>query len=388
MTQQPAFPVSGLLRWYRKHRRDLPWRPRKANKATAARRVTAYETLVSEQMCQQTQVATVVPYFHRFLEAFPTVYALADADEQQVLKLWQGLGYYRRARNLHAAAKMIVSQFGGELPGEVDPLLKLPGVGRYTAGAVASIAFDRPAPILDGNVMRVLARHDGIAEAIDPGPTQNRLWARAGELVERSPAGGRGDFNQAMMELGATVCLPSANAKCMFCPLRETCVAFATGRVASLPVKSPKRKPTAATHHIIAIFRREKLLFEQRPATGLWSNMWQLPTIEDALTIRDRRGAEHAEIPGAAEDRAPLRSRLVGHVAERLGLTVARPKRLSSFPHATTHRTITFVVHRCEATGGRLNAGAGVWRRADRLDDLPLAKPQLKALALLADGQS
>ncbi|MEM1445710.1 MAG: A/G-specific adenine glycosylase [Planctomycetota bacterium] len=364
--EHPAFPVGKLLRWYRKHRSDLPWRSRKKSKDHPGRAVSAYATLVSEQMCQQTQVATVIPYFHRFLDAFPTVDALADADEQKVLKLWQGLGYYRRARNLHAAAKLVVAEFGGELPREVDDLLQLPGVGRYTAGAVASIAFDRPAPVLDGNVMRVLSRHDGIADPVDQTAPQKRLWARAGDLVGRSPKGARGDFNQALMELGATVCTPQpGSAKCMYCPLRETCDAFATGRVDVLPVKTPKKKPQAVTHHVLAIFRGGKLLFEQRPSTGLWANMWQLPTVEGMDS------APHAHA-GISE-----------HIRERFGLIVTPPQEVSRFPHATTHRAIAFVVHTAEIESGRLKPKSGVWRRADQVDDLPLPKPQLKALQLL-----
>ncbi|MEM8782622.1 MAG: A/G-specific adenine glycosylase [Planctomycetota bacterium] len=353
--KRAAFPIAGLLRWYRKNRRDLPWR------VELGTRADAYRTLVSEQMCQQTQVATVIPYFHRFLAAFPTVGALAEADEQQVLKLWQGLGYYRRARNLHAAAKMVLAEFGGTLPGDVDSLLELPGVGRYTAGAVASIAFDRPAPILDGNVTRVLSRHDGVAEPVDQTQTQKRLWARAGELVQRSPKRSRGDFNQALMELGATVCTPQpGSAKCMYCPLRESCDAFASGRVDVLPVKTPKKKPQAVTHHVLAVKRGGKLLFEQRPSTGLWANMWQLPTIEGGdIDLRDR-------------------------VHERFGLTITPPDEVARFPHATTHRAITFVVYAANVQAGRLKPKSGVWRRADDHADLPLPKPQLKALELLA----
>ena len=205
-----------LLRWYDAHRRDLPWRIKNGSRET----LDPYRVLVSEAMLQQTQVATVIPYFDRFIGRFPTFRALADADEQDVLRLWQGLGYYSRARNLHAAAKRIVREFGGEMPRTAEALRQLPGVGRYTAGAVASIAFDCPAPIVDGNVARVLCRIDRIES--DPRtdkPTLEEIWRRAEQIL---PAARCGDFNSALMELGATVCTPR-NPKCLICPMKKGC---------------------------------------------------------------------------------------------------------------------------------------------------------------------
>src|SRR5687768_16089198 len=207
-----------LLRWYDKCRRDLPWRP---DPAAGRPRVDPYHVLVSEAMLQQTQVATVVPYFNRFIARFPTLADLAGADEQEVLRLWQGLGYYSRARNLQAAARKVVAEYGGELPRERDRLLTLPGVGRYTAGAVASIAFDRRAPILDGNVIRVLCRIDKIQSDPRDRSTQDLLWRRAEEVL---PARRAGAFNSALMELGATVCTPRS-PQCLLCPVREHCEA-------------------------------------------------------------------------------------------------------------------------------------------------------------------
>ncbi|MEZ6191711.1 MAG: A/G-specific adenine glycosylase [Phycisphaerales bacterium] len=198
-----------LLKWYDAHRRHLPWRADKSETPNP------YHVLVSEAMLQQTQVATVIPYFNRFIEALPTVDDLAAADEQAVLRLWQGLGYYRRARNLHAAAKAIQQEHGGKVPDTIEALLKLPGVGRYTAGAIASIAYGRPAPILDGNVARVLARLFLIEQPVDAPKTRNTLWQLAEQLVPDKRAG---DFNQAVMELGALVCT-KVNPSCEACPL-------------------------------------------------------------------------------------------------------------------------------------------------------------------------
>lgn len=362
------FPIDDLLAWYARHRRDLPWR-------TDAGLPDPYHVFISEAMAQQTQIATVIPYFHRFLEAFPTVTDLAEADEQRVLTLWQGLGYYRRARNLHAAAKKIVADHAGRVPSDVDDLLALPGVGRYTAGAVASVAHGRPAPIVDGNVARVFARVFLIDAAIDQPATLKTLWHLADTLVHRAaePAAGVakpvlkkrtgrnrvGDFNQSLMELGALICTPKSPA-CLVCPLREACRAHAAGRAAALPIKTPKKKPTAVTHTVLAVHRRGRYLFEQRPATGLWSNMWQLPTLETA--------GDPAE-----------------HLRQRFGLTITPPEPRHRFTHQTTHRTIQFDLVHCNAAAGRLKPKTGQWRSLAHLDDLPLPNPQRIAVAHLTD---
>ncbi|MBB6430878.1 A/G-specific adenine glycosylase [Algisphaera agarilytica] len=350
------FPIAALLDWYRQNQRELPFRPRKRGGRWEIK-PNPYHVLVSEAMAQQTQIATVVPYFERFVEAFPTVDDLAEADEQRVLTLWQGLGYYRRARNLHAAARMIVDGFDGQVPKTAEQLLKLPGVGRYTAGAVASVAHNTPAPIVDGNVARVFARYFLLEEAIDKPATLKQLWQLADELVQASDA--PRDFNQGVMELGATVCTPKST-KCLYCPLHDSCAAHAAGRVAELPVKTPKKKPVAVTHTILAIHRNGKYLFEQRPAKGLWSNMWQMPTLEDS------------DVSAATET-----------IKNQFGLSISEPEPVSSFTHQTTHRTIQFALTRCEVKSGRLHAKRGEWRPLSKLDDLPLAKPQLTAIDLL-----
>src|SRR5438105_5534112 len=204
-----------LLAWYTANRRDLPWRV--ARKSPTSERPDPYRVLVSEAMLQQTQVATVIPYFNRFMAAYPTLRDLAAANEQEVLRVWQGLGYYSRARHLLGTAKILVDEKNGKIPATVEELLELPGIGRYTAGAIASLAFERRAPILDGNVSRVLCRLDLIRDE-----SKEALWTRAEELLPKKRIG---DFNSALMELGATVCTPRA-PKCLMCPVQKHCAAL------------------------------------------------------------------------------------------------------------------------------------------------------------------
>ena len=220
---------TALLAWYRAHRRDLPWR----------RTRDPYAIWISEAMLQQTRVETVIPYWERFLARFPDVEALATADADDVIACWAGLGYYSRARNLHRAAQIVVERHAGRLPADVELLRELPGVGRYTAGAVASIAFDRPAPIVDGNVARVLARLFGIAADVRSRAVQERLWREAEELARGEDPGA---LNQALMELGAMVCTPRA-PRCADCPWSRRCAAFAHGSAAAASKVRGNRPP-------------------------------------------------------------------------------------------------------------------------------------------------
>jgi A/G-specific adenine glycosylase len=255
-----------LLRWFDENRRDLPWR----------RTRDPYAIWLSEVMLQQTQVATVIPYFERFLARFPSVRTLAAAPLDEVLTHWRGLGYYARARNLHRAAQAIVERHGGALPGDLDALADLPGFGRYTVGAVGSIAFGLPAPLVDGNVARVLSRLMCVEGA--PGDKQREatLWELAGALVRGERPG---DLNQALMELGAIVCRPEAPL-CLLCPARAHCRALAQGRVDELPprrVRPERKRLTVAA----AVWREgESVLLGRRGARGLFGGLWELPTIE------------------------------------------------------------------------------------------------------------
>ena len=262
-----------MLAWYRAGHRDLPWR----------RTRDPYGIWVSEIMLQQTQVATVIPYYQRFMERFPTVEALAAAPEDEVLRLWSGLGYYLRARHLHHGAREVLSRHEGRIPEAIEELLRLPGIGRYTAGAIASIAFERAAPILDGNVTRVLCRLYGLRGDPKRAPLHARLWQLAEALI---PEGEAGDFNQALMELGATVCTP-ASPRCDVCPLAERCEARRLGLQESLPELARPPAPTPLRMAAAVVWRASEVLLVKRstePARGKnsghtwWAGMWQFPT--------------------------------------------------------------------------------------------------------------
>lgn len=259
-----------LLHWYMQNKRDLPWR----------RHRDPYYIWVSEIMLQQTRVDTVIPYFQRFIERFPTIQDLAEAPEEDVLKLWEGLGYYSRARNLQAAARQVMEQHGGEVPNQKDAVFNLKGVGPYTAGAILSIAFNQPQPAVDGNVMRVLSRYFLIEDDIMKGSTRVKMESLAEELI---PEGRASDFNQALMELGALVCTPKS-PHCLTCPVMEMCTGRIEGREETLPVKK-KAKPPRPEQRIAALVvgtgvNEGKVLVRQRPATGLLAKMWELPHLQ------------------------------------------------------------------------------------------------------------
>jgi A/G-specific adenine glycosylase len=266
MTRPTDAFAPALLAWFRANQRDLPWR----------RTADPYAIWVSEVMLQQTQVQTVLPYYERFMRRFPTLESLAEAPEEDVIREWAGLGYYARARNLRRGAQAVVAEHGGQVPREVAGLLRLPGVGRYTAGAIASIAFNEPAPILDGNVTRVLCRVFGLRGNPKSAPLQGRLWELAEELI---PPGAAREFNPAMMELGATVCLPVA-PRCDMCPVAGLCVAWREGTQQELP-ETPPGAPTEAVRAVAGVLWRDgHVLLARRRAGGRWSGMWQFPNGE------------------------------------------------------------------------------------------------------------
>ncbi|MCC6424333.1 MAG: A/G-specific adenine glycosylase [Phycisphaerales bacterium] len=342
--------ASQLLHWYDRHRRSLPWRL--SADASSADRIDPYLVLVSEAMLQQTQVATVIDYFRRFIAQFPTIGALAKADPQDVLRAWQGLGYYSRARNLQSAARMIVAEFGGEIPSNVDELLKLPGVGRYTAGALASIAFDRPAPIVDGNVSRVLCRLEAMKDDPRGKGMQEWLWKRAEQII---PTRRIGDFNSAMMELGALVCTPKS-PKCLLCPVKSRCRALAERVVDQIP--PPRKRPPRPIHRrqVFAIHCRGRYLIEQRPAKGRWAGMWQFithPWDEDQ--------------------------------SQCLGIKMDTPQVIGELEHELTHRQYQFQVLYCQAKSmGKKPPAGRVWVTLAELSRYPLSRPHLKVAQMLA----
>ncbi len=253
-----------LIPWFQKHKRSLPWRKTK----------DPYRIWLSEIMLQQTQVKTVIPYYQRWLKHFPNLTSLAQAQLPKVLKLWEGLGYYRRARHMHEAAKIILEQYGGKFPADPESLHKLPGIGRYTQGAILSIAFDIPVPLVDGNVARVLSRLFAIPEPIDSREGEKRLWELAKKLV---PKKNPGDFNQALMELGATVCLPN-DPWCDRCPVSNFCSAFRQGDQEDYPKKIKKNESKKVRAVCGLVHSDGKLLITQRPSQGLWAGLWEFPT--------------------------------------------------------------------------------------------------------------
>jgi A/G-specific adenine glycosylase len=338
--------VERLCAWFDGNARDLPWRKR-------AR--TGYSALVAEMMLQQTQVSRVAQRFGEFMRAFPTVRALAAADEQRVLALWQGMGYYRRARNLHAAARMIVREFGGRVPRHGEDLMRLPGVGRYTAGAIASMVYGERVPIVDGNVERVLARvfapRNGGAIA------KPQAWAMAEALVKR--AARPGVLNEAVMELGATVCVPAPAApRCAGCPVARWCAARQMGTQAEIPAARLRAKRRAVHHHAVIITRAgsDLVLLEQRNGEGMWSGMWQTPTTEGDQPLDDTA------------------------LAAMLPVGVREMRKRGEFVHHTTHRHIRFHVYQATSS---VRSRRGTWRRVDDLDDLPMSNAQRRVLAFL-----
>jgi A/G-specific adenine glycosylase len=256
---------TALLGWYREHKRRLPWRD--------PLRDDPYAVWVSEIMLQQTRVETVIPYFERWMKRFPTVRALAAASERDVLNLWEGLGYYSRARNLHAAAKIVVERHAGQLPRHLDALRALPGIGPYTAGAIASMAFGLDEPTLDANLRRVMARVFDVSKPADSPAGTRILWGLAAENL---PKGRAGDYNQALMDLGASICLPK-NPRCLICPLMEICEARRLGIQEQRPVLKPRQQTPSYVHAAAVIQRRGRVLLAKRPSKGLLGGLWEFP---------------------------------------------------------------------------------------------------------------
>jgi A/G-specific adenine glycosylase len=264
-----------VLAWFEEHgRKTLPWQHKK----------TPYRVWVSEIMLQQTQVNTVIPYFERFLQTFPTVESLALADQDAVLHLWTGLGYYSRARNLHRTAKIILEFYAGTFPEDLEELQKLPGIGRSTAGAIRSLAFEKPAAILDGNVKRVITRLHGIMEWPGEKKVHDALWVIAEKY---SPAHRVADYTQAMMDIGATLCVRS-KPHCSHCPFQKNCVAYTLNMTASLPRKKPSvQLPTRQVTLLILQKNSDFVLLEKRSATGIWGGLWSLPEISGTPSEKD-----------------------------------------------------------------------------------------------------
>ena len=352
-----------LLAWFRKSQRDLPWR----------RTRDAYRVWVSEIMLQQTQVAAVVPYYERFVAAFPTLTDLAAAEEAQVLRLWEGLGYYRRARQLHAAARLCVERHGGEVPRDYDALLALPGIGRYTAGAVLSIAHDARLPILEANTVRLLSRL--LAYRGDPldSAGQKLLWQTAEELLPRR---GAGEFNQALMELGAVVCAP--DPRCGECPVAAMCPTRAAEAQAEIP--RPKRPKTfeEVREAAVVVRRRGRVLLVRRGG-GRWGGLWDFP-----------------RFPLSAERGAGLQLALASGVEALTGAAIEPAREIAVLKHGVTRFRITLVCYEAEwaeslpaarngmADGNGSAAHECRWVRPAELEQLPMSVTGRKLARLTA----
>ena len=299
-----------IIAWQTSHgRHDLPWQNTR----------DPYRIWLSEIMLQQTQVATVIGYYQRFLQRFPTLASLAAADLEEVLKLWSGLGYYSRARNLHRCAIEVMARFDGQLPRRTDLLMSLPGIGRSTAAAIASLAFGERAAILDGNVKRVLCRHFGIDGFPGDAAVQARLWALAEHELPESRIE---PYAQGLMDLGATLCTRS-RPRCSDCAVHTSCVANATGRVAMLPTPRPRKASPVRSAILIVLRRGDEVLLEKRPPTGIWGGLWSLPEVT---------------ADAGAREPAPTSFDAVGRAAAAgIGLNVAGTEVLEPFMHAFSH---------------------------------------------------
>lgn len=334
-----------LPAWYKRHQRLLPWRETS----------DPYRIWISEIMLQQTQVDTVIPYYHLFLKTFPDVYSLARASLQDVLKVWENLGYYSRARNIHAAAQMVVDRYDGRIPGTPEAIKKLPGIGLYTAGAILSIAYGQALPAMDGNVRRILSRVLAIRQPVDEPREQKKLRELAAALV---PAKQPGDFNQALMDLGAIICKPK-NPDCPGCPIASICRARLLDLQNILPIT---RKAPAVPRRLAsaAVIRNQegKLLLVQRPATGLLASLWKLPG-------------------GFVAAGKSMENSLRQRVKKELGITVRVGKEVACVNHAYTHFRLTLHAYEAVLLKGEPEAlGCGEWRWAAPADlrKLPLSK--------------
>jgi A/G-specific adenine glycosylase len=341
-----------LSGWYETQKRRLPWRETR----------DPYPIWISEIMLQQTQVQTVIPYYERFLDTFPTVEVLARSALQDVLKAWENLGYYARARHVHEAANIITHQFGGQMPDRWDDIIRLPGIGSYTAGAILSIAFKKPVPAVDGNVRRVLSRLFAVKKPIDDPRTRRRLYELAERLVpEDSPD----VFNQAMMELGALIC-KSGNPSCARCPLQTVCRAYEQGLQHRLPMtkkkgKLPHEHATAGILHD----HRQRVLIVQRPARGLLGSLWKFP---GGFTLPEETPAEG----------------LRRTIQEELDLEIHASEWVTSVKHAFTHFRMTLHVFHCLHTGVEpraLTCQAWQWASLHDLETLPFSKADRKVIS-------
>lgn len=346
--------VESLLEWYARSARQLPWREHP----------TPYAVWISEVMLQQTRVETVIPYYQRWMERFPDVEAIAAAPVQDVLSVWEGLGYYSRARNLHRTSRIILAEYGGSLPEDPAALRELPGIGRYTAGAIASIAFGRDEPALDGNIRRVLARLFNVDLPIRSPEGERRLWELAAQYL---PSGRAGEYNQALMDLGATLCTPHA-PDCNACPLAVGCQANALGIQEQRPLHGVRLAVPHQTVTAAVVRRNEQVLIAQRPPEGLLGGLWEFPG-------------------GKLKPGEDLVSCLQREIREELGVEIEVGEVLGVFRHAYTHFRVTLHAFSCILRNGAEPQPVEVsdlrWVPVGQLGDYPMGKIDRQISVLL-----
>jgi A/G-specific adenine glycosylase len=333
-----------LLQWYDVNKRDLPWR----------KNVSPYRVWVSEIMLQQTQVATVIPYFKRFVKSFPSIRALANADEQEVLRHWEGLGYYRRARQLHTAAKLIVEKLGGRFPRTFDEVIQLPGIGRYTAGAILSISMGQALPILEGNTIRLFSRLLALGVDVKSSEGQSLFWSFSESIL---PAQRVADFNQALMELGAMVCTAKSPA-CGVCPLRGQCRAYSDGNVEVYPVSRPGEQMQKVRDAAIVIRRQDRLLLRQCLPGEVWAGLWDFPRFRLPEPLSDGKNRW-----------------LEKQVHLETGLSVRLGEPAVSIKHAVTRYQIVLDCHLADSVSGRMKSRDQThrWIPSAAVGQLPLS---------------
>jgi A/G-specific adenine glycosylase len=333
-----------LLAWYAVNARRMPWRGS----------TDPYEIWISEVMLQQTRVETVIPYFVRWMETFPDIVSLSESDENQVLKHWEGLGYYSRARSILKTARIVCDRFGGKFPSAVKELLSLPGIGKYTAGAISSIAFGSKEAVLDGNVKRVLARVFAYGEPVNTPEGENHLWNIASSLV---PDGNAGEYNQAVMDLGATICLP-LNPKCDVCPISSLCESYKGNKQSTYPVLNEKMPIPHITVCAAIIMDQTKVLIARRPSKGLLGGMWEFPG-------------------GKQELGETLQDALVREIKEELGTEINVLDPFNIYKHAYTHFRVTLHAFLAEITGHpprAIEASELKWVEISDLQNYPMGK--------------
>ncbi len=366
-----------LLEWYQKHARPLPWRASH----------DPYKIWVSEIMLQQTTVTAVIPYFERFLNAFPDVTVLASADEQEVLRLWEGLGYYSRARNLRKAAQTIVSEFEGEFPRDVEALQSLPGIGRYTAGAIASFAFDIQAPIVEANTQRLYARLASFEGDLKTSVGQKFLWEFAGKLVPETDAG---LFNQAVMELGSRICKP-VEPDCPTCPVAKHCLAFRDGKQDVIPLPAPRPKITELTQAYIVVRHRDSILMRQYGAGERWAGLWDFVRVElDDETHQRLSGIKLGKKSASLFPLEPLKENDISTIEASLhsltGLECHLNRALAILKQSVTRYRITLICLEADVGKSRLEMRSPfIWKRRDEVSELPLSVMGRKLMNLWQD---